>query len=346
MHAAHAAPAEHHRALQSRPGPAPITSTSFSAFAAGSKRSGCQPRRYSSPAVAFLRADQRRPADLPARDADVCSRCTPGMSSSRPSSIFCGRNGSEIDGLQVGDDVELAGVDRVGPSQSGFVQRPTPSTGFFETDLTAACPRKLASLPRRSGTASRPRPHSEMPETLTSPHVDKMVDELDETRSASRLELACRPSPMNMFGRDSNGDGAVRRRPRPSPASIVSRPEATARGVFERAAVPRRCGLVCSTAVRNCCGKITSASRRRRRCRSRPVRARFAAVGHTFCCHVAKCRPCPSPSRTFQVLESRSEIWDGPRGTQARFHARARADPPVPELARGQCARARGACRT
>ena len=34
-------------------GPAPTTSTSLSAFAAGSKRSGCQPRRYSSPAVAF-----------------------------------------------------------------------------------------------------------------------------------------------------------------------------------------------------------------------------------------------------------------------------------------------------
>jgi hypothetical protein len=34
-------------------GPAPTTSTSLSAFAAGSNFSGCQPRRYSSPAVAF-----------------------------------------------------------------------------------------------------------------------------------------------------------------------------------------------------------------------------------------------------------------------------------------------------
>ena len=34
-------------------GPEPTTSTSRSRFSAGSNRSGCQPRRYSSPAVAF-----------------------------------------------------------------------------------------------------------------------------------------------------------------------------------------------------------------------------------------------------------------------------------------------------
>ena len=34
-------------------GPAPTTSTVLSALAAGSKRSGCQPRRNSSPTVAF-----------------------------------------------------------------------------------------------------------------------------------------------------------------------------------------------------------------------------------------------------------------------------------------------------
>ena len=38
----------------SRPaGPAPTTSTGSPALAAGAKTSGCQPRRYSSPAVAF-----------------------------------------------------------------------------------------------------------------------------------------------------------------------------------------------------------------------------------------------------------------------------------------------------
>ena len=34
-------------------GPAPTTSASSSGLATGAKRSGCQPRRYSSPAVAF-----------------------------------------------------------------------------------------------------------------------------------------------------------------------------------------------------------------------------------------------------------------------------------------------------
>ena len=45
-------------------GPAPTTSTSLSAFAAAAKRSGCQPRRYSSPAVAFCVHTSRPPPCL------------------------------------------------------------------------------------------------------------------------------------------------------------------------------------------------------------------------------------------------------------------------------------------
>ena len=42
-------------------GPAPTTSTARSAFAARSNRSGCHPRRYSSPAVAFWVQPRCRP---------------------------------------------------------------------------------------------------------------------------------------------------------------------------------------------------------------------------------------------------------------------------------------------
>ena len=81
----------------SRPaGPAPTTSTSFAAFAAGSNRSGCQPRRYSSPAVAFC-VQPRWPCESPFTMhwlQPMHSR----ISSRRPSSILRGRNGSAIDG--------------------------------------------------------------------------------------------------------------------------------------------------------------------------------------------------------------------------------------------------------
>ena len=60
------------------------------------------------------------------------------MSSSRPSSIFFGRNGSEIEGRQVAMMSSLPELI-ASTIASGFVKRPTPTTGFFETDFTAAC---------------------------------------------------------------------------------------------------------------------------------------------------------------------------------------------------------------
>jgi hypothetical protein len=60
------------------------------------------------------------------------------MSSSRPSSIFFGRNGSEIEGRQVAMMSSLPPLI-ASTMTSGLVKRPTPRTGFFDTFFTASC---------------------------------------------------------------------------------------------------------------------------------------------------------------------------------------------------------------
>ena len=117
-------------------GPAPTTRTSLSAFSAGSKRSGCQPRRYSSPAVAFWVQTIWFPYS--ARAAHMLQPMHSRMSSSRPSSIFFGRNGSEMDGRQVAMMSSLPELI-ASTITSGFVKRPTPRTGLDETSLMRAC---------------------------------------------------------------------------------------------------------------------------------------------------------------------------------------------------------------
>ena len=118
-------------------GPAPTTSTSLSAFAAFVKRSGCQPRRYSSPAVAFCVQISGGPP-ISQREMQTLQPMHSRMSSSRPSSIFFGRNGSDVDGRQVAMMSSLPSLI-ASAIRSGFVQRPTPRTGFFEIAFTAAC---------------------------------------------------------------------------------------------------------------------------------------------------------------------------------------------------------------
>ena len=118
-------------------GPAPTTSTSLSAFSAGSNFSGCQPRRYSSPAVAFCVQISGGPP-ISQREMQMLQPMHSRMSSSRPSSIFFGRNGSEIDGRQVAMMSSWPPLI-ASTIRSGFVKRPTPSTGFFETFFTASC---------------------------------------------------------------------------------------------------------------------------------------------------------------------------------------------------------------
>ena len=118
-------------------GPAPTTSTSLSAFFAGSNRSGCQPRRYSSPAVAFWVQMSGGPP-ISQREMQMLQPMHSRMSSRRPSSILRGSHGSEIEGRHVAmmsrEPDSIASTIR-----SGFVNRPTPSTGFLATPLTAFC---------------------------------------------------------------------------------------------------------------------------------------------------------------------------------------------------------------
>ena len=78
-------------------GPAPTISTPLSALAALENFSGCQPRRYSSPAVAFCVQTIGGPP-ISQREMHWLHPMHSRMSSGRPSSIFLGRNGSEIDG--------------------------------------------------------------------------------------------------------------------------------------------------------------------------------------------------------------------------------------------------------
>ncbi len=118
-------------------GPAPTTRTSLSAFFAGSKRSGCQPRRYSSPAVAFCVQMSGGPP-ISQREMQMLQPMHSRMSSRRPSSILRGSHGSEIDGRHVA--MMSREPDSIASTiTSGFVKRPTPRTGFFATSVTAFC---------------------------------------------------------------------------------------------------------------------------------------------------------------------------------------------------------------
>ncbi len=110
-------------------GPAPTTSTAFSELRALWNRSGCQPRRYSSPAVAFWVQTIGGPP-ISQREMHWLQPMHSRMSSARPSSIFRGRNGSEIDGRaapMMSNWPELMMCNMV----SGLTIRPTPTTGLF-----------------------------------------------------------------------------------------------------------------------------------------------------------------------------------------------------------------------
>ena len=136
-------------------GPAPTTSTSLSAFVARVKRSGCHPRRNSSPEVAFCVQTIGR--ERSQREMQMLQPMHSRISSIRPSSIFLGRKGSAIEG-------RAAPITSSSPSViafaivSGLVNRPTPTTGFFVTALTARCHSAWEfSGKKREGPASSPQ---------------------------------------------------------------------------------------------------------------------------------------------------------------------------------------------
>ena len=92
-------------------GPAPTTSTSLSPLRARVNRSGCQPRRYSSPAVGFWVQTSRNPPILN-RDRQMLQPMHSRISSGRPSSILRRQERIGDRGPGGADDVELARVDR------------------------------------------------------------------------------------------------------------------------------------------------------------------------------------------------------------------------------------------
>ena len=171
-------------------GPAPTTSTSLSAFSAGANFSGCQPRRYSSPAVAFWVQMIERPL-VCSGETQTLQPMHSRMSSSRPSSIFFGRNGSAIEGRAAPMMSSWPRVDRPRPSVSGLVKRPTPTIGFFVAGRTFAIQVALVVLAGRSATEPASSPHSsDDAADLEVPEVDQVVGELDEpATSSSVLEL-------------------------------------------------------------------------------------------------------------------------------------------------------------
>src|SRR3989338_34530 len=78
-------------------GPAPTTMTAGSGLRVGTKISGCQPRRYSSPAVVFC-VHQIGGPPFSQRLTQTLQPMHSRMSSYRPSLILLGKNGSAIEG--------------------------------------------------------------------------------------------------------------------------------------------------------------------------------------------------------------------------------------------------------
>ena len=114
-------------------GPAPTTSTSESALAARSKRSGCQPRRCSSPAVAFCVQPMWR--RLSPFEMHMLQPMHSRMSPRRPSSIFLGIHGSAMLGRAA--PIRSHTPDSmISAIRSGDVSRPTPTIGLVVASRT------------------------------------------------------------------------------------------------------------------------------------------------------------------------------------------------------------------
>ncbi len=137
-------------AASSPAGPPPMTS----ALSSRSRVtiSGCQPRRHSSPAVGFW--VQRTQTPSCQLEMQMLQPMHSRMSSSRPSEIFCGRNGSAIEGRAA--PMKSSTPRLIWPTiVSGEVKRPTPTTGLSVTVLRKAITGSwLPSAVERDGAQS------------------------------------------------------------------------------------------------------------------------------------------------------------------------------------------------
>ena len=144
-------------------GPPPTTSASKPGRSCGT-RSGCQPRRCSSPAVAFwVQPMWRR---LSALEMQTLQPMHSRISSTRPSSILRGRNGSAIDGRAAPIRSQTP-LRMISAMRSGSVSRPTPTIGFAVASRTRAVRSSCQpSAKKREGPESSD--HSAIEPTLTS----------------------------------------------------------------------------------------------------------------------------------------------------------------------------------
>ena len=124
-------------------GPAPTTSAARSAFAALVKSSGCQPRRNSSPAVAFW----MHPTWLydSSRAMQTFDPVHSRISSRRPSRIFVGQERVGDRGAGGADDVERTRPDDLGHEVSRRVAADTDH-GLVGRLADAVGPRTLVTL--------------------------------------------------------------------------------------------------------------------------------------------------------------------------------------------------------
>ncbi len=154
-------------------GPAPTTSTSESAFAAGSNRSGCQPRRCSSPAVAFwVQAMWRR---LSPFEMHMLQPMHSRMSPTRPSSILRGIHGSAMFGRAA--PIRSHTPDStISAIRSGVVRRPTPTIG-----LAVAC----RTLPVHSSCQPSVK-NRDAPESFDHSSIEPMWTSHRSTRWSAR----------------------------------------------------------------------------------------------------------------------------------------------------------------
>ena len=225
--------------------------------AGGAKRSGCQPRRYSSPAVAFCVQPMWRRLVAPWR-CRRCSRCTRGSRRRGPRrSCAAGRGRrSTAARRRSGPTRRCAMISAI---RSGSVSRPRRRSAW--PSPRARAPSTRAASPRakkRDGPESFD--HSAIEPMCDVPEVDEVVGEAHELQALVELDARARPSRRRRRGRRSR---SRRRRRRARPRASRAR---SARG--SRASRRTRRVRGCS-AARGTAPAGTCARRRRRRCRSR-----------------------------------------------------------------------------
>ncbi len=190
----------------------------------GRKRSGCQPRRHSSPIDGFC--VQRIGVDVQSPVTQTLQPMHSRMSSSRPSSIFTGRNGSAIEG-------RAAPIRSITPSRisrtivSGDVSQPMPTTGF---EVSCLSPRKCSSV--QASCANREvRESSGQKPTITSQTSGSSPTSANSC-SISGRSIPCSPSSSSTTSaaRDRGASVALRER-------VLEHLAQETRAVLERPAV-------------------------------------------------------------------------------------------------------------